>query len=137
MFLQRFIIFFSFIPLFVLFGADVIVVVDAIGNSNNAKKCLENCSLDDVNKFVDNLKVPTKYLKHIGIQDFSTSCNDEAERWVQQTIALLHSFWPFEAMKAIRKAILIDEKCAIAYYYQSLVFKWNPGLIKNLKINEL
>lgn len=45
-----------------------------------------------------------------------TSSHPEAQKWFNQGIALLHSFWFYEAERAFRWALKLDPECAMAYW---------------------
>lgn len=49
-----------------------------------------------------------------------TTAKPEVQMWVNQGIALLHSFWYYEAERAFRWAIKLDPDCAMAYWGLSL-----------------
>jgi hypothetical protein len=44
-----------------------------------------------------------------------TTSNREVQMWFDQGIALLHSFWFYEAERAFRWALKLDPDCAMAY----------------------
>jgi peroxiredoxin len=45
-----------------------------------------------------------------------TSSNPESQKWFNQGIALLHSFWYYEAERAFRWVLKLDPECAMAYW---------------------
>jgi len=45
-----------------------------------------------------------------------TTKNPEAQQWFNQGIALLHSFWFFEAERSFRWALKLDPECAMCYW---------------------
>lgn len=49
-----------------------------------------------------------------------TTAKPEVQMWFNQGIALLHSFWYYEAERAFRWAIKLDPDCAMAYWGLSL-----------------
>ncbi len=49
-----------------------------------------------------------------------TTKNPEAQQWFDQGIALLHSFWFFEAERSFRWALKLDPECAMCYWGLSL-----------------
>jgi peroxiredoxin len=49
-----------------------------------------------------------------------TTKNPEAQQWFNQGIALLHSFWYFEAERSFRWALKLDPECAMCYWGLSL-----------------
>ena len=49
-----------------------------------------------------------------------TTSKPEVQMWFNQGIALLHSFWYYEAERAFRWAIKLDPDCAMAYWGLSL-----------------
>lgn len=44
-----------------------------------------------------------------------TTANAEVQPWFDQGLALLHSFWPFEAERSFRHCAQLDPECAMAY----------------------
>jgi hypothetical protein len=49
-----------------------------------------------------------------------TTSKPEVQMWFNQGMALLHSFWYYEAERAFRWAIKLDPDCAMAYWGLSL-----------------
>lgn len=49
-----------------------------------------------------------------------TTKNPEVQQWFNQGIALLHSFWFFEAERSFRWALKLDPECAMCYWGLSL-----------------
>ncbi len=45
-----------------------------------------------------------------------TTKNPEAQQWFNQGIALLHSFWFFEAERSFRWALKLDPECGMCYW---------------------
>jgi peroxiredoxin len=45
-----------------------------------------------------------------------TTKNAEAQKWFNQGVALLHSFWFFEAERSFRWALKLDPECAMCYW---------------------
>ena len=45
-----------------------------------------------------------------------TTKNPEVQQWFNQGIALLHSFWFFEAERSFRWALKLDPECAMCYW---------------------
>ncbi len=45
-----------------------------------------------------------------------TTSNTEAQKWFDQGLALLHSFWFYEAERAFRWTLKLDPECAMAYW---------------------
>jgi peroxiredoxin len=45
-----------------------------------------------------------------------TTSNKEVQMWFDQGIALLHSFWYYEAERSFRWALKLDPDCAMAYW---------------------
>ena len=45
-----------------------------------------------------------------------TTKSAEAQQWFDQGIALLHSFWFFEAERSFRWALKLDPECAMCYW---------------------
>jgi hypothetical protein len=95
----------------------------------SSSQCRENCSLEDIFDFLDSISIggPTD---GIGLVDLeSWSCGGNSNRWLSRGAALLHSFWPFEAMRAFRESLREDSSCAIAYYYFYLSLTWDKGVL--------
>src|SRR5436190_18878953 len=45
-----------------------------------------------------------------------TTKKPEVQQWFNQGVALLHSFWYFEAERAFRWALKLDPECAMCYW---------------------
>ena len=45
-----------------------------------------------------------------------TTASPEAQRYVDQGVALLHGFWYYEALRSFRQASTLDPKCAMAWW---------------------
>jgi tetratricopeptide (TPR) repeat protein len=45
-----------------------------------------------------------------------TTTSPEAQRYVDQGVALLHGFWYYEALRSFRQASKLDPKCAMAWW---------------------
>lgn len=45
-----------------------------------------------------------------------TTSNPEAQKWFDQGLALIHSFWFYEAERAFRWTLKLDPECAMAYW---------------------
>jgi len=45
-----------------------------------------------------------------------TTKNPEAQKWFDQGVTLLHSFWFYEAERAFRWSLKLDPDCAMAYW---------------------
>jgi peroxiredoxin len=56
-------------------------------------------------------------MEGIGKSHFAiTTSNPEVQKWFDQGITLLHSFWYYEAERAFRWALKLDPECAMAYW---------------------
>ena len=56
-------------------------------------------------------------IENIGKVNFPiTTKNPEVQQWFNQGIALLHSFWFFEAERSFRWALKLDPECAMCYW---------------------
>ena len=54
--------------------------------------------------------------EHLGTVHFSISCNAAAQPQFDRAIALLHSFWYEEAVKAFTEVTQSDPRCAMGYW---------------------
>jgi tetratricopeptide (TPR) repeat protein len=63
--------------------------------------------------------------ERLGTVNFATSCNAEAQRRFERSLALLHSFWWSEAERSFQSAVEADPTCAIAYWGSALVQQGN------------
>jgi peroxiredoxin len=52
----------------------------------------------------------------MGKIQFATSASPEAQRFISQGVAQLHSFYYFEAERSFRQAAKLDPSCAMAYW---------------------
>ena len=52
----------------------------------------------------------------IGQVHFPTSCSAEAHVYCDRAVALLHSFWFSEAIKAFHTVLETDPSCAMGYW---------------------
>src|SRR5262245_8200606 len=74
--------------------------------------------------------------ERIGTVTFPTSCNAAAQPQFERAVALLHSFWYLESVKAFTAVTQTDPDCAIAYWgvAMSLWYQiWSPPSPANLK----
>lgn len=55
-------------------------------------------------------------LGNIGKASLSTSCNEAAQKEIDRSVALMHSFWYAEAEKGFRKAATADAECGMAWW---------------------
>lgn len=63
-------------------------------------------------------------MENIGHTPFPiTSSHPEVQQWFDQGIALLHSFWYFEAERSFRWCLKLDPECAMAYWGMHLATK--------------
>jgi tetratricopeptide (TPR) repeat protein len=73
---------------------------------------------------VDFAKLPAPPLmKNIGSSDLKiTTKSEQAQKYFNQGLNLMHAFWDLEAYRAFREAARLDETCAMAYWgiYNSL-----------------
>ena len=53
--------------------------------------------------------------KKLGTVHFSTSCNEAAQKVIDRTVALLHSFQFSRAIEGFHSALRSDSTCGIAY----------------------
>ena len=62
-------------------------------------------------------KKTVPFFANIGTTSFPiTTTSPEAQRYVNQGIALLHGFWYYEALRSFRQATKLDAKCAMAWW---------------------
>src|ERR1700712_2704283 len=62
----------------------------------------------------------------LGIVNFETSCNPEAQRLFNQGMLYQHSFWYRASQKVFEDALKADPECGIAYWGVALSLLWNP-----------
>src|SRR5712672_2621828 len=62
----------------------------------------------------------------LGIVNFETSCNPEAQRLFNQAMLYQHSFWYRASQKVFEDALKADPECGIAYWGTALSLLWNP-----------
>jgi len=55
-------------------------------------------------------------LGNIGKTHLATSCRAAAQKEIDRGVALIHSFWYFEAEKSFRRAADADPKCGLAWW---------------------
>jgi tetratricopeptide (TPR) repeat protein len=64
--------------------------------------------------------------KQIGQVHFPTSCGAEAQGHFDRAVALLHSFWFPEAIKAFHTVLATDSSCAMGYWGIAISLLGNP-----------
>ncbi|HET7362177.1 MAG TPA: hypothetical protein VFJ70_01260 [Burkholderiales bacterium] len=57
---------------------------------------------------------------------FKTSCNEQAQKEFERALAMLHSFWFPETVKAFAAVPQTDPSCAIAYWGLAVATRPNP-----------
>src|SRR5919199_3295233 len=57
---------------------------------------------------------------------FKTSCSPEAQKQFERALAMLHSFWFPETVKAFSAIPQTDPSCAIAYWGMAISQRPNP-----------
>src|SRR3989442_1423916 len=62
----------------------------------------------------------------IGQVHFATSCSAEAQTDFDRAVALLHSFWFTEAIKAFNAVLETDPSCAMGYWGVAVSLLENP-----------
>ncbi len=74
----------------------------------------------DISKLPSPEKIAGLGHSHISI----TTKSPEAQQWFDQGLALLHSFWDYEAMRAFEQSIRLDPDCAMCHWgmYRALSF---------------
>jgi len=89
-----------------------------------------NPSLDEIFVFIDFFG-PQDFYTGIGDVNFIISTKSKvAQQYFNQGIALLHSFWPFEALRSFRQVILADSNCSMGYYGVFKALQWDTGYIR-------
>ncbi|HTS48769.1 MAG TPA: tetratricopeptide repeat protein [Bryobacteraceae bacterium] len=66
----------------------------------------------DVSKLPPAVKIAGLGQSHIAI----TTKSADAQQWFDQGLALLHSFWDYEALRAFEQAIRLDPDCALCHW---------------------
>ena len=63
-------------------------------------------------------------MKGIGNSTLKITTNEEAQRWFNQGLNLIHDFWDYESARAFQQSIRSDRQCAMCYWglYQALSF---------------
>ena len=64
--------------------------------------------------------------EHFGRVHFKTSCSPEAQRQFERALAMLHSFFFPETVKAFTAIPSTDPSCAIAYWGIAISQRPNP-----------
>jgi hypothetical protein len=64
--------------------------------------------------------------ERLGVVHFEISCTPEAQRQFDRALAMLHSFWYPETVKAFTGVTQTDPDCAIAYWGLGLSHRPNP-----------
>src|SRR3979411_2859900 len=62
----------------------------------------------------------------LGIVNFETSCNLEAQKLFNQAMLYQHSFWYRASQNVFEDALKADPDCGIAYWGIALSLLWNP-----------
>src|SRR5947199_3484118 len=62
----------------------------------------------------------------LGIVNFETSCNPEAQSRFNQGMLYQHSFWYRASQKVFEDTLKADPECGIAYWGIALSLLWNP-----------
>ncbi len=74
----------------------------------------------DLSKLPPAVKIEGLGQSHIAI----TTKSPEAQQWFDQGLALLHSFWDYEALRSFEQAVRLDPDCALCHWglYRALAF---------------
>ena len=64
--------------------------------------------------------------EQLGKVHFPTSCSPAVEKQFERAMALLHSFWAGDAIKAFNAVLQQDPGCAIAYWGIAVALQQNP-----------
>jgi tetratricopeptide (TPR) repeat protein len=64
--------------------------------------------------------------ERLGKMNFPTTCAAAAQPHVERGVALLHSFWFGEAIKAFQSATVADPSCGIAHWDTAVAHLGNP-----------
>ena len=67
-----------------------------------------------------------KTIEELGRVQFQTSCTPEAQAQFERALAMLHSFWFPETIKAFSAVAETDPSCAIAYWGVAISQRPNP-----------
>jgi tetratricopeptide (TPR) repeat protein len=70
--------------------------------------------------------------------------NEEAQKWFNQGLNLLHGFWHFEAYRAFQKVIQLDPNCAMGYWgiemsqpgFSGEEIVWKEAMTKALSLSK-
>jgi len=62
----------------------------------------------------------------VGAVDFPVACNANAQAIMNRAVAMLHSFWFFEARKTFESAAAADPTCGVAWWGVALTHFGNP-----------
>ena len=69
---------------------------------------------------------PVERAEKLGIVQFPTSCLPQAQPRFERAVAMLHSFWYPETLKAFGEVLEVDPACAIAYWGLAMSNRPNP-----------
>jgi tetratricopeptide (TPR) repeat protein len=64
--------------------------------------------------------------QNLGKVHFPVSCSPEAQQQFDRAVAMLHSFWHPQAMKAFEEVAKTDSSCAMAYWGIAMAGRANP-----------
>ena len=73
-----------------------------------------------------NAQAATTDADQVGQVHFPTSCSAEAQVHFDRAVALLHSFWFPEAIKAFHTVLETDPSCAMGYWGIAISLLGNP-----------
>lgn len=76
--------------------------------------------------WLDGATVDAQSTERLGKINFPTSCAPAAQPHFERGVALLHSFWFGEAIKALQAAALADPSCGIAHWGTAVAYLGNP-----------
>jgi hypothetical protein len=70
--------------------------------------------------------MPSNWGEKLGTVNFPTSCSPAAQQQFERALAMLHSFFFPETVKAFNAVLKTDPQCAIAYWGLAVSMRPNP-----------
>ncbi|MBV8072349.1 MAG: hypothetical protein JO270_20775, partial [Acidobacteriaceae bacterium] len=98
----------------------VLLIFSALAGAQSHHHTADASVEIDIAKLPPPVKLNGLGHSHIAV----TTKSPEAQIWFDQGIALLHSFWDYEAMRAFEESIRLDPHCATCHWgmYRALSF---------------
>ena len=78
---------------------------------------------------------PPERAEKFGSVQFPTSCKPNADAQFQRAVAMLHSFWYPETVRAFTEVIQSDPECTIAYWGLAMSYRPNPLVPPDEKVS--